>query len=78
MYQKIKKKKKLEGILCKSTDGSFFLRVYDKSNNFKDYEIAHCDLKITIEDDDCFLYEDDYKKEYVIDYGPKTLGIKND
>lgn len=62
------------GFLCYNIDGSYFFRVYSE-NGFKDYDLVHSDLKVTIEDDDAYFYEaSDYA---ILDHSPETLG-KND
>lgn len=62
------------GILCMDADGSFFFRVYDKirKEEFRDYQIKHSDLQITIHDMDAYFYD------YVLDYSPETLGYNDD
>lgn len=63
-----KKMKGVKGVLMGTADGLVF-RTFDAHGNLKDYEIFHCDLEITIEDSDCYLYEDKY-----LDYSKETLG----
>ncbi len=61
------------GFLCYSTDGTYFFRVY-ATDGFKDYDLVHSDLEITIKDNDAFFYE---TEEYsILDHSPATLGIK--
>jgi hypothetical protein len=77
MHHKTKSEKieKLKGILCRDIDGGVFLRVYGADGSFRDYRIAHFDLEIEITDEDAYAY---WKQgEWVIDYGPKTLGMSN-
>ena len=68
----------LKGLLCRSLDGRFFFRVYDEENReqFTDYDLAHSDLAVTINDDDAFIYEREGEHEPVIDHSPATLGLK--
>jgi hypothetical protein len=48
-------------------------RVYDKYYSFKDYEIDHSDLVVTIKDTDAYFYEND-NGILSLDHGPETLG----
>lgn len=66
---------KLKGVLCRHIDGSVFFRVYRADGSFRDYGIAHHDLEIEITDDDAYAYC--RQGEYVIDYGPETLGLSH-
>ena len=61
-----------KGMLLKSFGDRFFFRIYayDGKGTFKDYEINHHDLKITITDEDACFYGN------CIDYSKKTLGKK--
>ena len=61
-----------KGILCKRIDGKLFFRTHT-NGSFRDYRIAHCDLDIEIQDEDAYAYKIGH--EWVIDYGPKTLGV---
>lgn len=58
------------------SDKDIWIRVYDPRDKsratFKDYDIWHPDMAITITDDDAFIWPE---KE-IIDVGPRTLGIK--
>lgn len=62
---------KLTGYIIRSLDGSPLFRVYDKKypEGFVDYELHHNDIKVTLEDEDAFVYNDEY-----IDYSKETLG----
>jgi hypothetical protein len=63
------------GILCSSLGGGYFFRVYDHdANTFLDYELAHVDLQVTINDDDASFYDGD--GVLMLDHNPLTLGIK--
>jgi hypothetical protein len=49
--------------------------VYDPTGEFVDYDIAHSDLCVTINDPDAYFYcrgNDD-----VLDHAPATLGIED-
>lgn len=66
----------VEGCLLKVHGlNTFIFRVYNEDHIFKDYDIAHSDLVITIKDKDAFFYEEG-KKQY-LDHSPSTLGIKS-
>lgn len=68
----MKPAKGVKGCLLRTIDGRAVFRIYEKDFTFKDYDIYHHDMFITIDDDDAFLYESDGKM--FIDYGPATLG----
>jgi len=67
---KIESADKIKGILINSC-GKFLFRVYGKNGEFKDYDIAHNDLSITINDSDAYFYDDEK-----LDHSPETLGYK--
>lgn len=50
--------------------GKIMFRVYDENHNFKDYNIFHHDLEVTITDRDAAFYEDGQK--LYLDYAPIT------
>jgi len=52
-------------------DGYVF-RVYNPDHTFTDYDIRHCDLTLTIHDEDAFFYSNG--KTDVLDHAPSTLG----
>jgi len=60
------------GQLITSFDGIVYFRVYGADNNFKDYELAHSDLTVTIDDEDAFFYDDEFTTR--LDHAPATLG----
>jgi hypothetical protein len=64
--------KGLRGHIIDSFDGSYFFRVYDADHNFVDYDLRHCDLTVIIDDEDAFLYEDEFSA--TLDHSPGTLG----
>jgi hypothetical protein len=66
----------VEGHLIYTAMGKYMFRVYDKSHNFVDYDLAHSDLCVIINDADAFFYRD--KDKDTLDHSPETLGIKND
>lgn len=52
--------------------GKYVFRVYHEDGTFIDYDIAHCDLCVTIEDQDAYFYSDAGRN--VLDHSPSTLG----
>jgi hypothetical protein len=63
------------GQLITSFDGTVYFRVYDADHNFKDYDLVHSDLTMTIDDVDAFFYEDEFNS--LLDHAPATLGKNN-
>ena len=61
------------GQLITIFDGRVYFRVYDKDHNFVDYELAHSDLTVTIDDVDAFFYSDEFTAR--LDHSPDTLGL---
>lgn len=55
-------------------EGKWIFRVYD-NGTFKDYDLCHSDLCVTINDDDAFFYKDPNGPNR-LDHGPETLGVK--
>jgi len=52
----------------------YLFRVYDGQGDFKDYNMLHSDLEITILDTDATLYE--YPNGTIsLDHNPETLGL---
>jgi len=62
-----------EGFLIKVLD-DFVFRVYHENGEFTDYDIAHSDMAIRIDDPDAWFYEKSDENTAVIDHSPKTLG----
>ena len=71
---KPKSAKGLRGHIIYSFDGKYYFRVYDKDYNFTDYQLQHCDLTVIIDDDDAFLYDEEFSTR--LDHSPTTLGKK--
>lgn len=62
------------GFILNTVHGCFF-RVYEKdSTAFRDYELRHSDLEVTIQCDDAVFYELDIGVN-LLDHSPETLGI---
>ena len=53
--------------------GTYLFRVYSDDGTFKDYNLAHSDLFVTIADADAFFYESGDR--LVLDHSPETLGL---
>lgn len=69
----------IEGILCYSNAGNYFLRVADQSapDGFRDYDFCHSDLKVRIIDSDCALYSLEGESDrLILDHAPATLGLE--
>jgi hypothetical protein len=72
---KIKSANGVSGHLIRTMGGKYFFRVYtEKTFSFKDYELLHSDLYVTIDDEDATLYEDG--ETLLLDHNPATLGVK--
>lgn len=52
----------------------YAFRVYNKDNTFTDYDINHCDLAVTIHDQDAFFYSNSDNKTDILDHAPATIG----
>lgn len=72
---KPEKIEKLKGILCRDFEGKVFIRTTHPDGTYRDYRISHCDLSIEVVDDDAYAYLMD--GEWVLDYGPDTLGTQD-
>ena len=60
------------------TDGHYWFRVTDPvTGQFVDYAITHCDLNVTIDDEDAYFYPAGAigNSGPVLDHSPETLGI---
>lgn len=67
----------VKGCIIDSPVSGPFFRVYDEFHNFRDYEIRHSDLFITIDDEDaCFHEHPD--GSITLDHSPETLGISEE
>ena len=55
----IKSAKGQKGYLLYTMDREYVFRVYREDRSFTDYDILHCDLELTINDDDATFYEFD-------------------
>jgi hypothetical protein len=62
----------VEGCLIRGHDGTYYFRVYDADHNFRDYDLMHSDLSITITDPDAYFYRGDGRD--CLDHSPATLG----
>ena len=65
------------GILLNTFDGNYYFRTYAADGSFKDYLVRHCDLEITLHDDDATFYE--YEDgTLTLDHSMEVLGEKDD
>ena len=46
-----------KGFLIYTMNDEYVFRVYKEDHSFIDYDILHCDLELTINDDDATFYE---------------------
>lgn len=53
----------------------FMFRVYDDEHNFTDYNINHCDLSVTINDNDAEFYNYPDGRAF-LDHSRQTLGVE--
>lgn len=56
------------------TGGQYFFRMYTGNGEFLDYNLAHSDLIVTINDKDATFYEYD-NGTMSLDHSPETLGL---
>ena len=75
MDTKPKSAKGLRGHIIDCFDGNYYFRVYDADHNFVDYALRHCDLAVVIDDDDAYLYDEEFSAR--LDHAPSTLGHTN-
>jgi hypothetical protein len=64
-----------KGCLIDTFDGTYQFRVYNIDGTFKDYNLHHCDLMITIDDSDAAFYEYEDGR-LTLDHSSNTLGRK--
>lgn len=70
---KVSSANKVKGcVIYTALDHKYVFRVYDDQSNFVDYDLAHTDLNVVIDDEDAFFYSDDTAN--VLDHSPSTLG----
>jgi hypothetical protein len=70
--------KGVKGILIRSNMKNLdklYFRVYTSEDKMQwvDYDIAHCDLKITIDDGSASLFSDGTKHGFLLDYSSRNL-----
>lgn len=56
------------------TGDTYLIRIYREGGEFKDFDIRHSDLQFIIDDEDCYLYENETRNW--IDHSPDTLAPK--
>lgn len=74
---KVRSANGVEGELCVTSDGSYFLRVADvqAAEGFVDYDLRHSDLRVRILDEDAAFYDFGEDHEPLLDHVPATLGL---
>ncbi len=73
MATKIHSADGVEGVIIHSR-GQYWFRVYTGKDEFKDYNLAHSDLVVKINDADATFYE--YENGTMsLDHSPETLGL---
>jgi hypothetical protein len=63
----------IEGQLIYTGAGVYVFRVYTDNFEFTDYDLLHCDLSVTITDQDATFYSDNEGNR--LDHSPATLGL---
>lgn len=65
----------VKGCLLPMFGGQIWMfRVYNDDGTFRDYDILHSDLTVTITDDDAYFYQN-HKDDIYLDHSPATLGL---
>lgn len=64
----------VEGILCRTDGGEYFFRVYKPDGSFRDYDLRHDDLRVTIAPDEMASFYE-VGQEGVLDHSPEALGL---
>jgi len=65
----------VSGHLIHIYGGKYAFRVYNKEDDtFIDYDLMHCDLHVTIDDEDAFFYHYEIDDAHQLDHAPSTLG----
>ena len=64
----------VKGHILDCFSGEYVFRVYNQDHTFTDYDLRHCDLSVTITDEDAFFYTDGLVQ--TLDHSPETLGVK--
>lgn len=68
----VKPAKGTKGHLLDMFNGTYCFRVYNTDGTFTDYDLRHCDLTVTIEDEDACFYSKG--ENHRLDHAPLTLG----
>lgn len=75
IQSKIRPAKGTKGCLLHIGLKNWVFRVYNEDHSFKDYDLLHSDLFVTIDDEDSAFYEDG--NDLRLDHSPDTLGIND-
>jgi hypothetical protein len=62
-----------KGYLLYTMNKEYVFRVYKEDNTFIDYDILHCDLELTINDNDATFYEFDNGRS-ILDHSYEIAG----
>ena len=69
----IKPAKGTKGYLLYTLNKEYMFRVYKEDHSFTDYDILHCDLELTINDDDATFYNFDDGRS-ILDHSYEVAG----
>lgn len=69
-----KKADGVSGILCRTTAGGYFFRIYHGGGKFDDYDLMHDDLSITIASDALASFYEGENEEKFLDHSSQVLG----
>lgn len=65
-----------KGILIRSFEDDktvYFLRIYHNNETFDDYKLLHCDLSVTIDEDELASFYEDENGDKYLDETPETM-----
>ena len=62
----------VSGILCRTTEGRYFFRIYHGDKTFDDYDLMHDDLSVTIDADALASF---YKGENDVKFLDHSSGV---
>lgn len=64
-----------QGVLIRTVTDDVILRIYNSDGDFVDFDIDHCDLSVTVTDDDAYFYQH-ADGRLTLDHAPSTLGVE--
>ncbi len=65
-----------KGVLCRSFEDAktlYFFRVYRDKETFDDYKLLHCDLSVTINENELASFYEDENGDKYLDETPETM-----